>query len=596
MLDQIESRVEALRTWLQQSNLDAFIIPHEDEFLGEYVPEHHERLYWISNFTGSAGATVITKDKAAIFVDGRYTVQVTKQTPESIFEYQHLIETPPLEWALSKLKQGSKIGFDPKMHSGAWFNRAQQKLDGQLQLEAVESNPIDTLWQDRPSPSVEQVRLMGVDWVGKTSQDKRKQIGKVIADQSADFAVITALDSIAWLLNIRGTDVSRLPVVLSHVIIDNSGNVDLFLDSTRLSDNFAEHVGSGVNVLPTDELNVGLNKLQNKKVILDANNSNAWFGLTLEQAGAEVIDSADPCLLPKALKNSTEAAGMRQSHIRDGVAMVRFLTWFDEQNAQGNLLDEGMVSDKLESFRRLDDSLVDLSFDTISAAAQNAAMCHYNHINEPKPATLSDNSMYLVDSGGQYPDGTTDITRTIAVGTPTTEMKRLFTLVLKGHISLATARFPLGTCGYQLDALARQHLWQHGFDFDHGTGHGVGHFLSVHEGPQGISKNPNKVALQKGMVVSNEPGYYRENQFGIRIENLEIVVEVETQGDIQILGFESLTRCPIDVRNIDLTLLNSTEVEWLNQYHSKVRTTLDNLLDEKEQAWLINATAPIELA
>lgn len=596
MLEQIESRVAALRTWMQQSNLDAFIIPHEDEFLGEYIPEHNERLHWISNFTGSAGAVVITRDQAAIFVDGRYTVQVTKQTPDSIFEYQHLIENPPLTWALSKLEKGSKLGLDPKMHSGAWLANAEEKVSDFLELVCVDQNPIDSLWEDRPTPSPEKIRLMGNEWVGQSSLDKRELIGTSIAESGADCAIITALDSICWLLNIRGSDVSRLPVVLSHAIIHTNGSTELFVDSARIPDGFDQHVAKGVTVVSPESLSDHLIALQGKKVILDATNSNAWFGITLEKAGAEVIESDDPCLMPKAAKNAVEAEGMRQSHIRDGVAMVKFLSWFDKQNDQGNLLDEGTLSDKLEEFRRLDNSLVDLSFDTISAAAHNAAMCHYNHINEPEPGVLNNNTMYLVDSGGQYPDGTTDITRTIAVGTPTHEMKRLFTLVLKGHIALATARFPLGTCGHQLDALARQHLWQHGFDYDHGTGHGVGHFLSVHEGPQRISKVYNKVALQPGMVLSNEPGYYRENQFGIRIENLEIVVEVETKGDMTVLGFESLTRCPIDTRNIDLTLLNANEIEWLNDYHAKVVADLEPLLGDEEKAWLRNATTPVEFA
>lgn len=327
--------------------------------------------------------------------------------------------------------------------------------------------------------------------------------------------------------------------------------------------------------------------------MLDPSTSNAWFTLVLQNAGAELINEADPCLLSKAAKNATEIAGMKACHIRDGVAMAKFLCWLDSEVSAGKFHNEAQLAEKLHAFRAEDPTLVDLSFDTISAAGSNAAMCHYNHQNQPEPGQLNNNSLYLVDSGGQYLDGTTDITRTIAIGEPSEAMKRQFTLVLKGHIALARARFPHGTCGHQLDVLARQHLWAEGYDYDHGTGHGVGHFLSVHEGPQRISKVYNPVALRPGMVLSNEPGYYRAEQFGIRIENLELVVEITTQGDHPMLGFESLTRCPIDTRAIDVNRLTKPELAWLNQYHQQVWQEVGPLVTGEVKAWLEKATQPI---
>ncbi|MPW38065.1 aminopeptidase P family protein [Vibrio sp. B1Z05] len=590
MPSQINSRVTDFRNWLNTNKLDAFIVPHEDEFLGEYIPEHNERLHWLTGFTGSAGAAVVTTEDAAIFVDGRYTVQVTKQTPSDVFSYQHLIQTPPIAWIQANLKAGSKVGIDPKMHSARWLNAAKQALAEDYDLIYFENNPVDELWSDRPAVALSDLRLMGNEWVGVGSQEKRTNIAALLKENKADSAVLTALDSICWLLNIRGSDISRLPAALSHAIIHNDGQLEFFIDQERVPAEFNQHTGEGVTLFSPSQLKERLANLNNKKVILDPATSNAWFGIVLNEVGAEVLPIADPCRLPKATKNSVEALGMKNCHVRDGVAMVKFLSWFDAENAKGQYHDEAQIADQLEAFRREDESLADLSFDTISAASNNAAMCHYNHNNEPAPSVVYDNSMYLVDSGGQYPDGTTDITRTIAIGQPTSEMKKQFTLVLKGHIALAEARFPKGTCGHQLDILARQHLWAQGFDYDHGTGHGVGHFLSVHEGPQGISKNYNNIPLEAGMVLSNEPGYYRTDEFGIRIENLEIVVEIETQGDFSVLGFESLTRAPIDKRNIEQSLLTAHEIEWLNEYHQKVWNDLSPLVDGDVKQWLQQAT------
>ncbi|ELN6871056.1 TPA: aminopeptidase P family protein [Vibrio parahaemolyticus] len=587
------SRVNAIREWLTQHNIDALLIPHEDEYLGEYVPAHNERLHWLTGFTGSAGAAVITQDKAAIFVDGRYTVQVTKQVPSELFEYRHLIEEPALDWIQDNLTTNASVAIDPRMHSSAWLDMAQAKLAGKLELNILSSNPIDELWHDRPAPVVSDVRLMPTKAVGQSSESKRKEIAQLVAKAGADSAVITALDSICWLLNVRGLDVSRLPVLLSHAILHADSSVEYFLDPARLPAEFAAHVGTGVTVHHPEALQSRLEAMSGKKVLLDPAISNAWFKLVLQNAGASVIAAADPCLMPKAAKNEVEIAGMKACHIRDGVAMSKFLCWLDAEVAAGNLHDEATLADRLEAFRKEDPTLMDLSFDTISAAGGNAAMCHYNHENQPEPGKLELNTLYLVDSGGQYLDGTTDITRTIAIGQPSAEMIKQFTLALKGHIGVARARFPKGTRGYQIDTLARQHLWAEGYDYDHGTGHGVGHFLSVHEGPASISKKQIDVPLTEGMVLSNEPGYYRADAFGIRIENLELVVETPTNGDFPVLSFESLTRCPIDKRNINVDMLTRPELAWLNDYHQKVWEQISPLVEGEVKEWLREATLPL---
>ncbi|EGQ8301695.1 aminopeptidase P family protein [Vibrio parahaemolyticus] len=587
------SRVNAIREWLAQHNIDALLIPHEDEYLGEYVPAHNERLHWLTGFTGSAGAAVITQDKAAIFVDGRYTVQVTKQVPNELFEYRHLIEEPALDWIQDNLTANASVAIDPRMHSSAWLDMAQAKLAGKLELNILSSNPIDALWHDRPAPVVSDVRLMPTEAVGQSSESKRKEIAQLVTKAGADSAVITALDSICWLLNVRGLDVSRLPVLLSHLILHADSSVEYFLDPARLPAEFAAHVGTGVTVHHPEALQSRLEAMSGKKVLLDPAISNAWFKLVLQNAGASVIAAADPCLMPKAAKNEVEIAGMKACHIRDGVAMSKFLCWLDAEVAASNLHDEATLADRLEAFRKEDPTLMDLSFDTISAAGGNAAMCHYNHENQPEPGKLELNTLYLVDSGGQYLDGTTDITRTIAIGQPSAEMIKQFTLALKGHIGVARARFPKGTRGYQIDTLARQHLWAEGYDYDHGTGHGVGHFLSVHEGPASISKKQIDVPLTEGMVLSNEPGYYRADAFGIRIENLELVVETPTNGDFPVLSFESLTRCPIDKRNINVDMLTRPELAWLNDYHQKVWEQISPLVDGEVKEWLREATLPL---
>ncbi len=589
----ISQRVEQLRQWLINNQMDALLIPHEDEYLGEYLPEHNERLHWATGFTGSAGVAVITADKAAMFVDGRYTVQVTKQVPSDQFEYRHLHNEPAMNWLLDALPTGSKVAIDPRFHSNAWLNAAIKTVTGSLELVSLTENPIDTLWSDRPEPQLTNARLMGIDFVGQSSSDKRTLIANQLTKQSAKAALLTQLDSVCWLLNVRGSDIPCLPVLLSHAIIHADTSVDFFIDANRLPADFESHVGNNVRIQSPAALESCLQALSGQQVLVDSSTSNAWASQVLTAANATIIEAADPCNLIKAQKNPTEIAGMKACHIRDGVAMTKFLSWLDAEVDAGTLHDEAQLADKLLSFRQLDDTLADLSFDTISAAAANAAMCHYNHINQPVPGKLAMNSLYLVDSGGQYPDGTTDITRTIAIGDPADELKEQFTLVLKGHIALAQAKFPAGTCGHQMDMLARQFLWAKGFDFDHSTGHGVGHFLNVHEGPQSIAKKVNNVALLPGMVLSNEPGYYRADAFGIRIENLELVVEVETDGDFNVLGFESLTRTSIDKRLINTNMLTRPELAWLNSYHQKVWNDISPLVDGDVLEWLRNTTSEL---
>ncbi|MBT1444338.1 M24 family metallopeptidase [Shewanella sp. JM162201] len=592
---EIARRLDAIRTSMAKDKLDAFIIPRADEYLGEYVPEHNERLYWATGFTGSAGMAIVMKDSAAIFVDGRYTVQVRDQVDERLYAYESLTDTPQPQYLAETLSEGARVGFDARMHTLAWYEQAKAVLDkAGIELVAVTANPIDSHWHDRPVPAVKQLHLFSDASAGKTSREKRSEIGALVKKSGGDVALITALDSIAWLLNIRGFDVPRLPVVLGSALLWQDGRMQLFVDTAKIPEGFNQHVGEGVTVASESALAEALGALSGKKLLADPASSNAASQLAARDAGAKLIAALDVAALPKAAKNDSELKGMRECHIRDGVAVSRFLAWLDGEVAAGRLYDEAELADKLESFRLEDPLYREPSFDTISAAGANAAMCHYNH-NNGTPARLTQNSIYLVDSGAQYLDGTTDVTRTLAIGEVTGEHKKMVTLVLKGHIALDKARFPKGTTGQQLDAFARQYLWQHGFDYDHGTGHGVGHFLSVHEGPQRIAKNSNGVALLPGMVVSNEPGYYRADGFGIRIENLIVVRHCEALkgAERETYEFDALTLIPIDTRLIDKALLSADEISWLNAYHARVFAALSPRMSGNELAWLERATQAI---
>lgn len=586
------ARLAQVRTEMARQQLDGFIVPRADEYLGEYVPVQNERLHWLTGFSGSAGMAIILASRAAVFVDGRYTIQVRQQVSAADFEYHHLVDEPPLAWLQQVLSAGARVGVDSRMHTLAWFEQAQATLaEAQIELVEVATNPIDGHWAHRPVPEFPPALLLGEEYTGESSLSKRTRIGALVKAAGAETTLVAQLDAIAWLLNIRGADVPRLPVLLGYAILDQDGAMTLFTNPAQLPNDFSSHAGAGVTVKDASQLGEALQALGAKsaRVLADPANTNAWSQLRCREAGATLIAAADPVALPKAAKNPVELAGIRHCHVRDGLAVSQFLAWLDAQVAAGQLLDEAELAAALESRRQASGALRDLSFDTISAAGANGALCHYNHRNGV-PARLAMNNLYLVDSGGQYLDGTTDITRTVAIGTPTAEHRLKFTLVLKGHIALARAVFPQGTSGIQLDILARQFLWQAGLDYDHGTGHGVGAFLSVHEGPQRIGKSGPQTALLAGMVLSNEPGYYQENCFGIRCENLMVVVP-RADG---MLTFETITLAPFDHRLIDTSLLSSTERAWLDSYHARVYATLAADLNGADRQWLQAATASLQ--
>ena len=589
-------RLACVRQQMNARGLDALIIPRADEYLGEYIPEHNERLRWISGFTGSAGVVIILADRAAIFVDGRYTVQVRKQVPAELFEILHLIETPHPAWLADQLAQGSRVGCDPRMHPFTWYQEAGKTFTkAGLDLVVLDENLIDACWQDRPEATTHSAILMPETLTGRSSLEKRQAISTTVAEKGAEAALVFAADSIAWLLNIRGQDVPCLPVVLGFGLLHSDGRFQFFTDPQKIPEGFSDHVGKGVQVYPESAAHEAFEALAGKKVLADPATANAWCQLSLKAAGAELIADNDPVILPKACKNHAEIAGMQKAHLRDGLAMVRFLAWLDREVDAGRLYSEGELSDRLFAFRSLGDQFRGPSFDTISAASRNAAMCHYNHLNFDATTQLEMDSVYLVDSGGQYLDGTTDVTRTIAIGNPGDEICRRFTLVLKGHIALDQAVFPEETNGTQLDVLARQFLWSDGLDYDHGTGHGVGSFLSVHEGPQRVGKQFNGHALKAGMVISNEPGFYKDDAYGIRCENLVVVTEAGVSHDDgpPMFQFEALTAVPFDTRLIDTDLLSGKELEWINDYHAWVRQALLPQLDGMERDWLEKSTQVI---
>jgi Xaa-Pro aminopeptidase len=588
----VADRLAALRAELKAQGLDGFIIGRGDEHQGEYVPQRADRLSWISGFNGSAGAAVVTIDAAAVFVDGRYTLQVREEVDPKLYEYQHLVTEPPERWIETHLKNGQRIGFDPWLFTvdqARRFTDAATKAGGVA--VPVEKNPLDAIWTDQPAAPIAPVMPQDMRHAGRSAEEKRRAMGKVLADEGQDAAVITAPDSLAWLLNVRGGDVPRTPFALGFAVLHKDGHVDVFMDPRKFTPATLAHLGNAVTVQPRESFAGALDALgkEKKRVSLDANTAGVWIRDRLAKAGAQVKVGEDPCALPKATKNVVEVEGTRAAHRRDGAAITRFLAWLATEAPKGNLT-EMQAAEKLASFRRQDPLFRDFSFDTISGAGPNGAVVHYR-VNEKSNRRIDTNSLYLVDSGGQYFDGTTDITRTIAIGTPTPEMKDRFTRVLKGHIALGTVKFPKGTSGSSLDVLARRPLWEIGLDYDHGTGHGVGSYLSVHEGPQRISKMPNRVALEPGMIISNEPGYYKTGEYGIRIENLVVVQPVENHPNM--LQFETITLAPIDINAIDRTLMTADEVAWLNAYHKRVRDTHAPHLDASTKAWLEDATRPI---
>ncbi len=576
-----------LRAQMETLGLDAFLVPHEDEYQNEYLPDCNERLMWVSGFTGSAGAAIILKDAAIMFVDGRYTLQVRQQVEESLFTFTKLEGGGMATWLRANIKKGQTVGFDPRLHSPAALARIKDavKFAGG-ETHALSDNPIDTAWDDRPSVPLTQVSIQPQEFAGKSHHEKRAEIGRSIAASGADAALITAPSSIAWLLNIRGGDVKCTPLPLSTAIIDKSGQTQLFIAPEKLSDPVRQHLGNEVSLQSEKALEDAMSALSGKTVIADPNTASAWHVETLKAKGATVKSIQDPVALPKAKKNAAEIASTSAAHIRDGIALAKFLHWLDTK-AQSGDVDEIDAAMQLEQFRRHDNSIRDISFETISGAGSNGAVVHYR-ASTKTVQTLKRGSLFLVDSGGQYPDGTTDVTRTVPIGEPTQEMRERFTLVLKGHIALATVRFPKGTTGSNLDALARHPLWQAGLDYDHGTGHGVGVFLGVHEGPQRISKAPNKVALEPGMIVSNEPGYYKTGEYGIRIENLQYVTEAApiSGGERDMLGFANLTWAPLHKTLIDTDMLTRAERDYINDYHAQVMAKIGPLVEGDMKAWL----------
>jgi Xaa-Pro aminopeptidase len=588
-------RLAALREELQRRGLDGFIVPRADEHQGEYVPRRSQRLAWLTGFAGSAGLAIVLADKAAIFIDGRYTLAVRDQVDTQAFVPHQIPEDPPEAWIAANLPKGGKLGFDPWLQTVDGhdrFARAAARAGGSL--VAVEQNPIDAVWHDRPAPPLAPMLPHPVEFAGETSEQRRHRIADIVAAKGADVALLTAPDSIAWLLNVRGGDVPRTPFALGFALLHTDGHVDLYMDRRKIPARTISWLGNAVTLAPPDELGAAIDTMGKvgKRVLIETATAPFWAATRLQTAGVAIVRDADPVALPKARKNPVELEGIRTAHRRDGAAVTRFLAWLARESKSGTLR-EIEASDRLQALRQETGKLRDLSFDTISGAGPNGAIVHYR-ASEATERRLEPGSLYLVDSGGQYRDGTTDITRTVAIGTPSAEMKDRFTRVLKGHIALATVRFPAGTTGSQLDALARIALWQVGLDYDHGTGHGVGAYLSVHEGPQRISKVANNVALQPGMIVSNEPGYYKTGGYGIRIENLVAVKEAVIDGaDRRYLEFETLTLAPIDLNAIDAALLTDSEKAWLNAYHCRVREVVGPQVDEATRAWLEQATRAI---
>lgn len=581
-----------LRARMAEQGLDGFLVPHEDEHQNEYLPEANERLAWISGFTGSAGAAVVLSDRAAIFTDGRYTVQVRAQTDGDLFERVDLAALP--DW-LEGAPAGSVIGYDPRLHSPdalSVLRRAVLKAGGEL--KAVEANPMDLAWgDDRPAQPSAPVAPHEDRYAGESHADKRTRIGRAVAEAGADVVLLTAPASIAWLFNIRGGDVIRTPLPLAQAILEADGRARLFLDPRKVTNELPGWLGDTVSIEDPDGLPMALDALSGRRVLVDPAVSSAWFFERLQAAGAQVVRGQDPCAVPRAAKNAVEIEGSRQAHIRDGAALSRFLHWVDTV-AQETLPDEREVVEALERFREETGALKDLSFDTIAGAGPNGALPHYKPVGS-SIRRIERGSLLLVDGGGQYLDGTTDVTRTVSVGEPTADQRRMFTLVLKSHIAMAVVRFPEGTSGRQLDAVARAPMWAAGLDYDHGTGHGVGSYLGVHEGPQRIAKWGTDQPLLEGMILSNEPGYYREGHWGIRIETLQVVTPATAVegGERPMHGFEQLTFAPLDRRLIDVDLLSSAERAYVDAYHAETLAKIRPLLDEDVGAWLKRACAPL---
>ncbi|MEO0459467.1 MAG: aminopeptidase P family protein [Myxococcota bacterium] len=590
------SRLEALRKKLAAIGVDGFWVPRADAFQNEIPPRKADRLRWLTGFSGSAGFAVVLPNEAALFVDGRYTLQAAQQTDPTAFVVRHSESETAKEWLLEHLRAGHRFAIDPWLHTEADIAPIQQACDARgAELVRIESNPIDSVWEKQPADPLAPVFIHPVDYAGENIKAKRADVAATLSKSGTQAAVLTAVDSVAWLTNLRGGDLPRTPAFLAYAIILEDTSMTLFVDERKLVDPEVHRHLKEIEIRPIDAFTDALDELasQSQRVLVDRSQTPLAVIDRLKAAGVVAVSQRDPVMLPKAKKNATELEGARAAHRRDGAAVSRFLFWL-EREAAGGQLGEIAAAERLEAFRREHEMFRDLSFDTISGAGPNGAIIHYRVSSESERILERDN-LYLVDSGAQYVDGTTDITRTVVIGEPSSEHRDRYTRVLKGHIALARAVFPRGTSGSQLDAFARQALWEVGLDYDHGTGHGVGSFLSVHEGPQRIANRPNAIALEPGMICSNEPGYYKKDAYGIRIENLVAVVPAPeiTGAERSMLAFETLTLAPIDRRLIALEMLRADELAWLNRYHARVCETLAPLVDHETATWLREVTAPL---
>ncbi len=588
-------RIAALRALLKQQGLDGFVLPRADRHQNEYVPAGEERLAFLTGFTGSAGFLLVLADKAVLFTDGRYTLQAREQTDPAIFTLVDSAETSPAAWIEQNLSQGTRLGYDPWLHTAEGAEKLGKACaKAGAMLVPVADNPIDAIWTDRPAPPLGPITLHDLRFAGEAAEGKLKRIASETGKQRADALVMSDPHNVAWAFNIRGSDVAHTPLPLAFAVVPKDGRPALYVDGRKLSNAVRDRLAALADIREPDALTGDLARLGAARatVLLDQATAADALAKLIEEAGGKVLRAADPVTALKAVKNATEIAGARAAQARDGAAMARFLAWFDREAPHGHLTEIAAV-EALETFRRESGLLKDISFPTIAGAGPNGAIVHYR-VTQRTNRPIKPGELFLIDSGGQYEDGTTDITRTIAVGTPTDEMRTRFTQVLRGHIAIARAVFPDGTSGAQLDTLARQYLWQAGVDFAHGTGHGVGSYLSVHEGPARISKL-GTVPLKRGMILSNEPGYYKEGAFGIRIENLVLVVEAPPipGAEKTMNAFETITLAPIDVRLVDSGQMTADEIGWLDGYHARVAETVGPLVDKDTAAWLSAATRPL---
>ncbi len=585
------ARVAALRAELKRQNLDGFLVPRADAHQNEYVPKSAERLAWLTGFTGSAGFAIVLADEAAIFVDGRYVIQVRQEIDGKVFSPVDIAETSPSAWLAEHARAGARIGYDPWVHTGGQIERfAKAATEKKIGLVALDANPIDALWLDRPAEPTGPVAIHPLRFAGETTAAKIKKLRRAL--NGANAALMSDPHAICWAFNIRGADVAHTPIVLAFALLPREGAPTLYIDGAKLDGKTRAALEKFLTLRAPDALIHDLTQAGQRgdTVMFDSATAPAKLIETLLSAGGKPRIAEDPAALPKAIKNKAELAGAREAHIRDGLALTRFLAWFAEAAPKGGLT-EISAAEAVETFRRENGDLRDISFPTISAFGEHAAIPHYR-VTEKSNLKIG-KGVYLLDSGAQYPDGTTDVTRTVVVGRASKQLKDHFTRVLKGHIAIARAVFPKGVSGAQLDAFARRYLWEAGLDFDHGVGHGVGSYLSVHEGPQRISKF-GATPLAPGMILSNEPGYYRAGEYGIRLENLIIVEKREIAGgEREMYGFETITLAPFDLNCVEPKLMNAEEIAWLNAYHAHVRKTLSPLLDARTRKWLREATRAI---